>query len=265
MGQKEKFVTFKKIGMTHKDFYYLFVLHQLQQEDLHAAVLFQRLHETFPEKSLSRAHFYNTVREMADTYQWITARREGKKLIYSLTPHGLDKYRSYSQQFFQRFATMKDTAHNFLTFMSNKQQEEPSFPPLSLEEQRFFSRLIKVRDIVRYFMLRHLIQKRSVYGFELYQWLKEKFGWQSSEAYLYELLHEMEAFLWIEGKWDDPERRRKKLYRISKEGLDAYPTVEQKAFATVSSVHTFMKEILSILPNTNEQNVVQKLKKLQKL
>lgn len=246
MEIKSKYLTFEKLGLTYKDFFYLFVFNQLDTKgELHPSLMYQNLLDLSPGKAYSRAHFYNTVKEMDEHFGWVKSRRDGRKLFYQLTDLGKSKYETYTSDYFQLLHTMKAASQSVIKAIRNP--DSPNEPVvLNLEEQRFFSKLVNVRDIVRYFVLQD-ISKKKAYGSELYKKMKNILGWHSSEGYLYELIHEMEEFTWISGNWDDPIRRKRKLYRLTNEGDLILPKVREQALQTVSSVHDFLAEITSLM------------------
>ncbi|MFF0828824.1 helix-turn-helix transcriptional regulator [Brevibacillus sp. NPDC003359] len=259
MTTKDKFITFEKVGMTYKDFFHLFIFRELSTEAQHAALLYKKVLEVFPTRTHSRAHFYQTISEMSDKYQWIKAEKSGRKLILQLTNLGKEKQKDYFNSHFERLHTTYNMADHFIEVMEgNIKSINDSFPT---QDQRFFSKLVRVRDLVRYFILNSMVtSRRHVYGSEVLQMLINKFGWQCSEGYFYELIHEMEGFMWIEGKWDDPTFRRKKLYHLLPLGEESYEGVKEKAFENVKMIKTFVKDILVVFEVNDE---LQKLRILQ--
>ncbi|WP_429796595.1 PadR family transcriptional regulator [Brevibacillus laterosporus] len=73
------------------------------------------------------------------------------------------------------------------------------------------------------------------------------YGWQSSEGYLYDVLHEMEERLLIEGQWEDMERRRKKYFHITDQGIKFLSNIEQNTDQSLLQIHQFLLDMIKLL------------------
>src|SRR5690606_10724053 len=90
-----------------------------------------------------------------------------------------------------------------------------------------------------YVILSSLRKNKTDIGSNMYQSMLERFGWQTSEGYFYEILMIMEGvdqkekFLeqrtnWIDGKWEDERRRTKRIYRLTEQGAFHYNQIANR-------------------------------------
>jgi PadR family transcriptional regulator PadR len=96
--------------------------------------------------------------------------------------------------------------------------------------------------ITKLFIL-HFLSKRSYYGHELSDEIENKCLWRPSNGLMYPLLRSMEENLWIEGWWDEPDKKSKRHYKITDEGLQHYSRIK-------SIYKPLIQENLNLLQNT---------------
>lgn len=93
--------------------------------------------------------------------------------------------------------------------------------PEGLEEyvDRYRERF--VRSFLDWVVLSILVRKRS-YGYEMIAMISEEFNLYLSSGTLYPVLYNLERMHLVTGRWDSPNRRSKKVYEITPEGLRVY-------------------------------------------
>jgi PadR family transcriptional regulator, regulatory protein PadR len=96
--------------------------------------------------------------------------------------------------------------------------------------------------ITKLFIL-HFLSQKSFYGHELSDEIEKTCHWRPSNGLIYPLLRDMEENLWVEGWWDEPDRKNKRHYKITNEGLSYYNKVK-------TIYKPLIKENLNLLQNT---------------
>lgn len=239
----EKIKNLQKVGFSQKEFFYIFVLTELRKENQYISSMFLNLQNTFPAKKHSRSQFYRVVKEMDESYRWIDPLpTKGNKIMYRITQPGSLLLDNYKSTFYLNYSSLLITCERFL-----HKNGHTTSPDLTEEQQRYFSKIINVKELLFYFILKRLCStKNRYYGSEIRQELKSLYGWHSSEGYLYDVLHQMEASLLIESQWNDIERRRKKYFKITEKGIKAFPTIEQNTHYKLQQIHQFISDILTL-------------------
>lgn len=89
--------------------------------------------------------------------------------------------------------------------------------------QRQFPTKVSTTSFVKLYIL-HLINEKSYYGNEIKDEIKKRLDnkWEPSPGMIYPLLQEMETEGYIDGWWDEPNKRSIKRYRITDKGIDHY-------------------------------------------
>lgn len=70
----------------------------------------------------------------------------------------------------------------------------------------------------------HLLTENNYYGNMIKDEIKLRLDnkWEPSPGMIYPLLSELESNGYIEGSWDEPNKRSIKRYKITNKGLDHY-------------------------------------------
>ncbi len=91
------------------------------------------------------------------------------------------------------------------------------------QRQRQFPTKVSTTSFVKLYIL-HLINEKSYYGNEIKDEIKKRLDnkWEPSPGMIYPLLQEMETEGYIDGWWDEPNKRSIKRYRITDKGIDHY-------------------------------------------
>ena len=91
------------------------------------------------------------------------------------------------------------------------------------ERQRQFPTKIGTTSFVKMYIL-HLLNEKSYYGNMIKDEIKLRLNnrWEPSPGMIYPLLRELETEGYIEGTWDEPDKRSIRRYRITDEGIKHY-------------------------------------------
>lgn len=91
------------------------------------------------------------------------------------------------------------------------------------ERQRQFPTKVSTTSFVKLYIL-HLINDKSYYGNEIKDEIKKRLDdkWEPSPGMIYPLLRELEKEGYIEGWWDEPDKRSIRRYKITDIGIKHY-------------------------------------------
>ncbi|HEY4543333.1 MAG TPA: PadR family transcriptional regulator, partial [Tissierellaceae bacterium] len=89
--------------------------------------------------------------------------------------------------------------------------------------QRQFPTNISTTSFVKLYTL-HLLRDGEYYGNKVIDEISSRLNnkWSPSPGMVYPLLRELESEGYIVGRWDEPEKRSIKRYRITDKGLEHY-------------------------------------------
>ncbi|MEF9934835.1 MAG: PadR family transcriptional regulator [Clostridium sp.] len=103
---------------------------------------------------------------------------------------------------------------------------------------------VNTTTLVKLFTL-HFLSKKSCYGNELIDNIEESlnYQWKPSPGMMYPLLRNMEEDILIEGWWLEPDKKTKRLYKITENG--------QKHYEKLKLIYKpQLEESLTIIQNT---------------
>nr|WP_272495659.1 helix-turn-helix transcriptional regulator [Bacillus pinisoli] len=108
--------------------------------------------------------------------------------------------------------------------------------------------------------------KKRFYVKDMRDQIKQKYGWDSSVSYIYDiarLMEEKEGFLkgiWVDSEGFESNTRHKRLYELTEEG--ANPAIFQRISSDVANrvgeVREAVSKVLSILEQKTEVNSADK-------
>lgn len=113
------------------------------------------------------------------------------------------------------------------------------------ERQRQFPTTIGTTSFVRLYIL-HLLTEKSYYGNKIREEITERLDhkWSPSPGMIYPLLRELESKGYIEGRWDEPEKRSIRRYTITDNGLRYYKNILRKYKTSFDDSLLIIKNVL---------------------
>ncbi|MDQ0255459.1 DNA-binding PadR family transcriptional regulator [Evansella vedderi] len=243
----EKTLTEGKLGLTRKEVIKIYVLRELKSIPRSTADLYKSFNETYPlpKREKSRSYVYKTVQEM-EIEGLIAFNPDGRKKIFSLTNKGEETYNTY----FSVYGKSCERILIVLKKMRDDARNQWKDIPVVLEDddRKYISKLIDVASFIQYVVLKHLHHhNRRIHGYEVYQYMKERYSWTTSDSYFYEVIKGMVELAWIEGEWDDDYRRSKRMYVLTDLGREPnFSNVEDKALYHIDQAYKFVKDLLSL-------------------
>lgn len=92
---------------------------------------------------------------------------------------------------------------------------------------------LNTTKVVKLYILHYLIyEKKEEYGLELVNYINENFT-KVSNGLVYPLLRDMEENLYLTAKWEDFDRKNKRLYKITDEGIEHYNRIKPDYFEAI--------------------------------
>lgn len=252
--------TTESLGLQQKDIFTLGTLHYLLEGTSHGQALYLKITDLFQNLSLSRSNFYKSLKAMEQRKVIRRVADSNKKhIFYEISKEGSEEYNSFGPIYQKKFEPIKrvvDLLYGDITGHALKREEKEIMPE---EHNLFFSKLISVRDIIKYLILKELLsgdkgtKRRSFYVAEMHQKLLDQFGWQCSQGYIYEVVHEMEEKEnFLKGHWvGDSERRSMRRYILTDRGAEpaVFQQIETSTYERVKDVRDFLHSILFIIGN----------------
>ncbi|MCB2295431.1 PadR family transcriptional regulator [Clostridium algoriphilum] len=83
-------------------------------------------------------------------------------------------------------------------------------------------------NISKILILDFLIKDGSCYGYELSAKIEStmNYMWKPSNSLIYPLLRNMEENMWVKGWWDVPDKKTRRNYRITDEGIKHFNIIK---------------------------------------
>ena len=92
---------------------------------------------------------------------------------------------------------------------------------------------INTTKLVKLYILHYLIyEKKEEYGLEIVNYINENFT-KVSNGLVYPLLRDMEENLYLTAKWEDFDRKNKRLYKITDEGIAHYNRIKPDYYEAI--------------------------------
>ncbi len=239
-------LTINHFHISHKELFQIMVLKRLEQQDDMILSLYEDLKEKLPGKKMSRSHFYATIKEM-ETIGFIEQSpvQDRRKKIFHITPQGTNKLLEYNGLYFEPYMALKQIVELFIHDLSGANPlKRPTVFPLQPQQKKFFSKLINVREVIEWVMLKELIKNEKIPA-DLLTYFQMNYGWQPGEGYLYEVVRSMEEHGWIIGEWES-DRRSKRIYQIDERGRQVLPRIEESVLYTMKNIRSFINNLLGV-------------------
>lgn len=229
--------------ISQKELFQIMVLRRLSKKEDFILPLYEDIKEELPGKKISRSHFYATIKEMEGKgFIQQTADADKRKKPFCITRGGENKLLEYNQSYYEPYLPIRRVVELFLYDIAGG-TKRPLIIPLTPQQKKFFSKVINVREIIEYVMLKQLIRKEE-FPADLLYLFRERYGWQPGEGYLYEVIRSMEEHGWIFGEWEN-DRRSKRIYQIEEKGKQILPKVEESVLFTMRNIRKYLDAILS--------------------
>ncbi|MBP1931862.1 PadR family transcriptional regulator [Ammoniphilus resinae] len=234
------------LGLSHKEIFTLSVLQILDQQVEYGINIFRKIQEGLDGKRVSRSHFYATLEEMIKQGLIQEAPSADKrKKVFAITEEGRKKREWYRDSFLEQFSAIAHLADIFLHDIT-RTGTKPKVIELTLEHQKFFSKIIYVRRLVEYILLKKLIRQDVIIPSKILDQSLYQYGWQPAKTYFYEVLWDMEKKLWVSGEWEG-ERRTNRLYRLEPKGQEIFSEIEAAVLHSTRTVRSFVLSVINLL------------------
>ncbi len=92
---------------------------------------------------------------------------------------------------------------------------------------------INTTKLVKLYILHYLIyENNEEYGLEIVNYINKNFT-KVSNGLVYPLLRDLEENLYLTAKWEDFDRKNKRLYKITDEGIEHYKKIKVDYFHAI--------------------------------
>jgi DNA-binding PadR family transcriptional regulator len=185
--------------------------------------LYRLIKTLLPNDRHSRGYVYDTLKHLSDN-EWLepfqVQRGQKQTTKYKITSKGEEAYLElYVGKYKGPLVLIRKVIDNFLYDITGDGQFQKIEEPLNRKTLRYLNKLINVNDVIRYMVLRYLVKHGESHGYEIYQYLRDRYGWSSNIGYFYQVLREMDTKeLWLNSRWIN-EERKVRLYIITEAGL----------------------------------------------
>ncbi|WP_231734924.1 hypothetical protein [Bacillus sp. FJAT-29937] len=246
MKKDEKIVSVETLGLSQREFLTLFILKELKDSGPnYPRALYNLLTSNFSGKVHSYDYLCKTAKGLADSGDLLLSREAGRN-FYEISAKGKKLYDWYQQNFKERLLEIKKVIDRFVFDLTGSGEHTPVEEELPEEYRRYFSKIISVKDLVRYVTLRTASKRTSVYMGEIGELLKMKFGWIASNGYIYDIASEMESRGSMVGQWES-EKRTKRFLRITPEGEIHLKQIADDAAHRVKEIQHYLRQVLQFL------------------
>ncbi|MFD2870456.1 hypothetical protein ACFSY7_18330 [Kurthia populi] len=239
---KEK--TFQQaVGFSVKDTIALYFLYEVQKGPKYPREVYFSFLDTFPGRSVG----YEYVARVAKNLEGegaMSSHLEGRKVCYSITEIGQQRLARYRELYYHRFYEIVLVLDRFFYELTKNGDKPPRPDHLLPEEFRsYFSKLISIKDIVRYMIFR-MAQTRTTFSMaEVEKQMLDQYGWAPSNGYLYNVSWELEEEDYIIGRWPD-ERRTKRELRGTDRGNEFFEVIAESLTHQITTNRRYVHYML---------------------
>jgi PadR family transcriptional regulator PadR len=108
---------------------------------------------------------------------------------------------------------------------------------------------INTTKLVKLYIFHYLIyENKEEYGLEIVNYINKNFT-KVSNGLIYPLLRDLEENLYLTAKWEDFDRKNKRLYKITDEGIEHYKRIKIDYFDAIEYNISIYNNILSQIYN----------------
>lgn len=239
------------VGFSVKDTLALFWLHETLTSPRYSAEVFERFTKNFPGRKVGYEYVARVAKQL-EAENVLVSHIEGRRVFYKATEIGKNRLARYRELYFERFHEIVLILDRFY-YELTRNGEKPSKPTYSLPEEfrAYFSKLISIKDIVRYFVFK-LAQNRTTFSMsDVEHQLEDLFGWKPSNSYLYTVAWELEEKGYVIGHWPD-EKRTKRILRGTDEGVEFFGQIAQDLTDQIRTNRRFLHYMLQFFKNTEQ-------------
>lgn len=236
------------VGFSVKDTLALYWLYATQHTEKYSVEIHQQFQNEFPGRKVGYEYVARIAKQL-EVEGALTSRQIHKKILYMSTALGSNRLNRYNELYFERFHEIILVLDRFY-YELTKNGEKPSKPqhPLPEEFRSYFSKLISVKDAVRYLALKLAQTRSSFYMAEVGQQLDDLFGWCPSNGYLYQIAWELEAEGYLIGAWPD-EKRTFRILKGTDDGNLFFKTIASSLEERITTIRRYLRYMLKFFTN----------------
>lgn len=239
------------VGFSVKDTIALFWLHETSTQPFYAAELYEQFVDQFPGRRVGYEYVARVAKQLEGEGA-LSSFTKGRKVYYEATTLGKERLLRYQQIYYERFHEIVLILDRFY-YELTKNGEKPPKPdhPLPEEFRAYFSKLISVKDIVRYVTFK-LAQTRSSFSMaDVAKQIEDLFGWGPSNSYLYTVSWELEEKGYLIGSWPD-EKRTRRVLRGTDEANEFFEVIARDLTDQIRTNRRFLHYMLQFFQKKKE-------------
>ena len=121
------------------------------------------------------------------------------------------------------------------------------------ERQRQFPTAISTTSFVKLYIL-HFLTEKSYYGNRIKDEISRRLDgkWSPSYGMIYPMLRQLEEEGYIEGWWDEPNKRTIRRYKITDLGLEYYKVIKMQNKEYLDDSLLIIKNVLKDIYGVND-------------
>ncbi|WP_342511611.1 hypothetical protein MKY34_14040 [Sporosarcina sp. FSL K6-1522] len=231
------------VGFSVGDALSLFLLRTITVQANYPRALYEQFNVEFPGRSVSYEYVARTANTL-ETDGFLFSQTDGRKKIFHISEQGRARLQEYERIYALRFDEVSLVIDRFYYFLTkNGLPPQVEVEPLHEDFRPFISKLLSVKDVVRFVALRLSLTRDSFYMAEVQDQLNSLFGWAPSNGYLYNIAHEMEETDLLIGYWPDERRTVRTLYKTDN-SEQFYQVVAASLTERITQVRKYLHYII---------------------
>ncbi len=118
------------------------------------------------------------------------------------------------------------------------------------ERQRQFPSTLSTTSFVKLYIL-HLLVEKNYYGNKLKDEITRRLNekWSPSYGMIYPMLRQLEEEGYIEGWWEEPNKRSIRRYKITDSGLEHYRVIKLQNKESIDDSMLILRNVLKDIYN----------------